>query len=372
MRKTVAALLCVLSLALVLCSCDGTFFSMKSEKIKNAKSLEDIADYLDKTKDNLVYSECADEDFKLYFEALACNQDEFFIVENGDEKYILFSYYFSGYSEIIYKVNSVVVDVDDQILRVDIDYTRAKVTGNSSYITSSVDCVLKLDSEVTSVLVGNGTTYKTLTPFDKGTIYVDGKVGIIDSELNITSPIIYDTIAELEPDYIENKYYKCSIGNDMGLMDSNYDVIIVPSYYNIGFVDNDKSGSDRFYVVSGKNSDRKTAIVDTNGVILQGFVDGEVYGDSSEVFDNYASQSLFCKTNNGARKYGVIDGSLNFIIEPIYQNITLFEAYSPDQFYVVENENNEFAVFDTAGLQQTEFVHTSVYEVQTDYIDSLH
>ena len=77
-----------------------------------------------------------------------------------------YSYYFSGYSEIIYKVNSVVVDVDDQILRVDIDYTRAKVTGNSSYIISSVDCVLKLDSEVTSVLVGDGTSYKTFTPFD--------------------------------------------------------------------------------------------------------------------------------------------------------------------------------------------------------------
>ncbi len=64
---------------------------------------------------------------------------------------------------------------------------------------------------------------------------------------------------------------------------------------------------------------------------------------------------------------GVINEDFEIVIEPKYKDISVWCEENENQFYVVENENEEFAVIDCKGVQQTDFEKTSIYDVQTKY-----
>ncbi|MBQ3692905.1 MAG: hypothetical protein II931_06270, partial [Clostridia bacterium] len=111
-------------------------------------------------------------------------------------------------------------------------------------------------------------------------------------------------------------------------------------------------------------------ILNQNEELIHDYIDGFI--DGNESFNNDVHQVVFGRMNGDVYLEGVLDDDLNVIIEPQYTSISVFEIESQkDQFYVVENDKGEFAVIDSSGKQQTEFKAASVYDVQTNYYNSL-
>ncbi len=129
---------------------------------------------------------------------------------------------------------------------------------------------------------------------------------------------------------------------------------------------------DRFAVtIHPDDSDiRKLGVVDGRNNLLYGSMDGFLSGTNN--FQNFAQQAVFGMRSSGQSvSYGVLDAQLNVIIPAEYDRITIWSEENENQFYVVEQGKDRYAVFDSRGKQMTPFEHSSVYDMQTAYFAKL-
>ena len=341
----------------------------EKDKIENAQTVYEISSLLTRTSDLLKYSECPnDDEFSMYFDLLGTH--DYFVMPYGDEKYVLFLYAFSGYGETLSSITEIVKEYDSPnegnlnlTVNNQIEYTEQD--GCFPEITSA-RCIVKLDKDIKSLSV-DGTAYNE---YKGGYINVGDRYGVADADLNIIVPIQYETIRDFETFGTDKHYYFIVSENGAGVMNENYETIISPKYENIFFVNDSK-----FVVGKGPRDEvglenAQIGILNQDEELIHEYIDGFI--DGSESFDNDVHQVVFGRMSGDKYLQGVIDDDLNIIIEPEYQNITVFKIeLQKDQFYVVENDKSEFAVIDSSGKQQTEFEPTSVYEVQTNYYESL-
>lgn len=347
----------------------ATLSKAESDSIANAQTAYELTSLLTRTSDLPKYSECnQDNDLYAYFDLLGAN--DYFIVSHEDEKYILFCYVYSGYGEELSSITDIEKVYDSENsgrlnLTAAKDIKTTEQTGCFPEITS-VRCIVKLEEDITSLYV-DGELY---SEYDGGYIQVNDKYGVVDSDLNIIVPIQYDTIRDFETFATDKQYYFTATEQGAGLMDENYKTILNPKYDNIFFVNDNKFivGKGPRDEVSLGNS--QIGILNKNEELIHNYIDGFI--DGNESFNNDVHQVVFGRMNGDVYLEGVLDDDLNVIIEPQYTSISVFEIESQkDQFYVVENDKGEFAVIDSSGKQQTEFKAASVYDVQTNYYNSL-
>lgn len=337
--------------------------------IKEAVTAYDVSAFLTKTADQMKYSECDnDSALSMYFDLLVLKGDEYYIADLDSERYLLFYCVYSGYGEKMTSITDVNKKYDADKLTVSItkEIVNTKQFGcEPDY--SYTKCIIKLENDITSLSV-DGRDY---CEYDGGFIRAADLWGVVDEELNVIVPIQYGTIRKLDEYRADDTYYYMTTDKGMGLMDAEFQTILQPIYSNIYFVKN-----DRFIVGKGPRdeiepNEWQIGIVDKNGDLLHEYIDGYINGYGS--FNNAARQAIFSKTDGDDYYEGVIDEELNIIIEPIYKDVRDFDAGAAEiRFYVVENNNGEFAVIDSSGKQQTEFEMTSVYEAQTKYRETLH
>lgn len=335
--------------------------------LANAKTVFDIADYLTKTSNALQYSECEKNDkLMLYFGVLLPVSKKYIIVTQNDEKYILFNYTYSDYGSVISNINGMEKSYgsDNLTIRIDksIDYVSQE---GCEPLWSDVNCIVKLEQDIDKLIVDE----QEYEEYSGGLLYVNGKYGVVDDNMNIIVPIKYDIIRDLDSPGSDRKYYFCHDENGSGVLDENYDIMLQPIYSNIFFINDNK-----FVVMKTKGdnnslSDYQIGIIDGNENLIHDYIDGFIDGGLS--FNNNAHQVVFGRMKGEKFLKGVIDDSLNVIIDPIYNDVAVFGSDMPYQFYVVENNKEKFAVIDSSGIQKTEFEGTSVYDVKTKYYESL-
>lgn len=341
----------------------------ESDKIENAQTVYEISSLLTKTSNLMKYSECTnDYELAMYFDLLGTH--DYFVVPCGDEKYVLFLYVYSEYGEILSSITEIQKEYDaanDGNLNITVDkqIEYSEQDGFAPEITSA-RCIVKLDKDIKSLSV-DGTAY---SEYNGGYIKVGERYGVADADLNIIVPIQYETIREFEAFGTDNHYYFIAAESGAGLMNENYEMIISPKYDNIFFVNDSK-----FVVGKGPRDEvslgnAQIGVLNQDEELIHEYIDGFI--DGSESFNNDVNQVVFGRMSGDRYLQGVLDDDLNIIIEPQYQNITVFNIEEQkDQFYVVENDKSEFAVIDSSGKQKMEFEPTSVYDVQTSYYELL-
>lgn len=378
MKKTFLRLMALTLITAALTGCGSASSKANSDSddihktevynaLANAKTVFDIADYLTKTSNALQYSECEKNDkLMLYFGVLLPVSKKYIIVTQNDEKYILFNYTYSDYGSVISNINGMEKSYgsDNLTIRIDksIDYVSQE---GCEPLWSDVNCIVKLEQDIDKLIVDE----QEYEEYSGGLLYVNGKYGVVDDNMNIIVPIKYDIIRDLDSPGSDRKYYFCHDENGSGVLDENYDIMLQPIYSNIFFINDNK-----FVVMKTKGdnnslSDYQIGIIDGNENLIHDYIDGFIDGGLS--FNNNAHQVVFGRMKGEKFLKGVIDDSLNVIIEPIYNDVAVFGSDMPYQFYVVENNKEKFAVIDSSGIQKTEFEGTSVYDVKTKYYESL-
>lgn len=192
--------------------------------------------------------------------------------------------------------------------------------------------------------------------FDKPTKY-----GYMDSNNKFTIPIEYDKITEFENSYYDevkrenvnidySKYleiYKSDTGRGIAsksgqiLVDCQYDTII-------------NYGENTFAV---DTKDNKIGIIDINGKLLKGFIDGSIYSGGSIVKPTFEEYTLFWLNKHA----GVIDRELNTIIEPTYDVLQkINEDYLQVTMY--SNDNNRNCYHGVIDLNNNIIVPINIFE----------
>ena len=346
-----------------------------ASEIASAKTLSDLKDRLNMTSDMLKYSECDDDDeFSAYFDLLALTDNDYIEVEKNDSKYFLFLYRHYGYGDIMENVNGIEKKYSDNTLSLELDkeFRETEHSGCEPDI-SCCRFIVRLDNNFDNLIV-DGREYQK---YNGGRLRVGDKYGMVDGEFNIRVPVIYDLIVNfplaednLNVSSLENvpMYYRICGDNGSGIVDDNYNIVLSPNYYNITYI-----GDDKYVVMIEKGEsnsieNNQIAVIDGNENIIHDYIGGFV---DANLPRNYARQMIFKRSVGGKNLSGVINEDFEIVIEPKYKDISVWCEENEDQFYVVENENEEFAVIDWRGVQQTDFEKTSVYEVQTAYHEKL-
>ncbi len=332
--------------------------------VKEASTAYDVASLLTNTASDMKYSECENDDsLDMYFDLLCVEYNKYYIAEQGGERYALFIYQYLGYGAVVTSITGLDKQYGSDGLSVAVSKEMKKIKQlGCEPDVSTVRCIVRLDREISSLTV-DGMAYSR---YDGGYICVGDLWGVVDENLDVIVPIQYDIIRELGTFNSDNPYYYMTTEAGMGLMDQEYRVLLEPAYGNIFFVND-----NRFVVTtpSGavKLTDSQIGVVDRNGDLICDYINGFI--DGSAHFNNAPCQAVFSRMgNNDNYLEGVVDSELNIIIEPIYNDVVPFNiGVSGDVFYVVENSNGEFAVFDSNGELQQPFEKTSVYDSKEKY-----
>ncbi len=336
--------------------------------VKEASTAYDVSSLLTDTASVMKYSECENDDsLDMYFDLLCGEYNEYYIAEQDGERYALFIYQYLGYGSVVTSITGLDKQYGSDGLSVAVSKEMKKIKQlGCEPDVSTVRCIVRLDREISSLTV-DGVAY---SKYDGGYICVGDLWGVVDENLKIIVPIQYDIIRELGTFNSDNPYYYMTTEAGMGLMDSEYRVLLEPAYGNIFFVND-----NRFVVTTpsgaAKFGDSQIGVVDRNGDLICDYIDGFI--DGSAHFDNAPCQAVFSRMgNNGMYLEGVVDSDLNIIIEPIYNDVVPFNiGVSGDVFYVVENSDGECAVFDSNGALQQPFEKTSVYDSKEKYYKQL-
>lgn len=309
-----------------------------------------------------------------YFEAVALADRQYCIAEEGGKTYLLMRYNFYGYGSTITAINKARKQYDGDGLTIYLDVKMNEKNSAGCFPNiSSFDCCFELEREVNKVAValeekGWETEYQ---PYSGGIFVRDGMYGVMDADLNEIVPAEYESIHKWGYSPSGTTFYYTRKEDANGLMDENFRQVLSNSYSNIVIVSENRfiamkeqKSSDSGSIPGGSNN-REIVALDAEENIL-----GEsIYGflDAYQIADNYAQQMVFGHFEGDHYFEGVIDADLNIIIEPVYKNVVMFDKTSENQFYVVQNSEDEYAVFDYRGIQRTEYAKTSVYDVQTSY-----
>ena len=314
--------------------------------LDNAESVYDITSLLTLYEDNILYSECKkDKDIHFYFDILSF--DEYIKVEHNGKEYLLFWYDFSSYGLVGTDVRS--IDKTYTGYRLDVDVNlKTKEYSSGGCFPNQTRCrmIVKMDQQVDYLFVA-GVQYHE---YDGGEVYVCGRRGVADEDLNFILPPIYEGIEELEtfePSYCPMLYRVFRDGKN-GVLDSDYNPVLSMSYDNIYYLN-----EDRFIVSISKDDDVKNdviALIDRDENILKQRK-GFLCADTDSNFYCFDGQIEFADPSYGPSwGFGVMDQELNTIIEPVYYSIFWVDGY-----YKVENHDNEVAHFNERGVQTTEF-----------------
>ena len=349
---------------------------IENAALADAKCFADVSQYMTLTKDFLKYSECnVAGAFDAYFDLLLLENDKYFVLEKDGETYLVFLYVYEDYGAFLKKVDDVKKVVQGRKLCISVskeikEYENMGCEPDVSYC----GCILKLDRAFDQLMVEN----REYAPYDGGMIRVMSRYGIVDEKLTVIVPIAYNLITRY-PIYVYDHagadslriYYKAIGDQGTALLDEQYHFILQPEYRTIYYV------SENCFLVTmqGNGSaglaDSKMKLVDAKGNALTGEMEGWISDSMSSFTQTYARQLQFSVWDEKDIFCGVLDENLHVVIEPVYKKITTFGSDTEHQFYVVENQAGEFAVFDIRGKQQTEFEKSSVYEVQTAYYNRL-
>lgn len=340
--------------------------------LSEAETFFDLAEYMTFTADDITYSECDDPAALMpYFDLLLFESDKYIIVTQGDASYVLFRYCYSDYSSVVSAVGGFGCTYRDGRLYLTIDKTVIPATDEGCEpLNTFVNCIVQLEEDIDGIVltdtVQNWEQTAEYSPYAGGWVQINKTFGVVDSELNFIVPVRYDHIfKEVAPD-TGKVYYRLS-RRDEGtvLTDETYTLVLHQLFRNICYVN-----ENRFVVLKGSGDDETIGLIDADETPLHDEIEGWLDGGWN-AFRNYAQQAVLVRPNGNKYLRGVVDSELNIIIEPIYEKITVFNADCADQFYVAENENGQFAVFDAAGVQKTDFTATSVYDVQTKYRETV-
>ena len=338
--------------------------SEQPETFRTARQVHELAQYMTATEQIMKISECPDDSsLSFYFDMLSGS--DYFIVTQGDTDYLLFLYSYSDYGRVIKKIKSISKSYEGDTLMLHVD----KTLKDTSYRGCKPDqsharCILRLDNPVSNILVDGSK----LSPYAGGFIRAGDRWGAVDKDLNIVLPVVYKGYYKL-PTYGDDVQVMYRIWNEegTGLIDGEYNEILPVRYGSVLYL------SPGCYVITkredGMNSSQ-LGVIDGDGNLLYGYTDGMLFGDSN--FQNYAQQAVYGITHSpDPPLYGVIDALMNIIIPPVYRNITMWSEETENQFYVVEQDKDCYAIFDASGTQKTEFQHSSVYEMQTAYYEQI-
>lgn len=332
----------------------------------SSQSIDDTTDDTDIVSGgSLRYSELSGNiDTEKYYTALANTDGRYFILEEDGQKYLLAVYNFYGYGSRISDIKKVDKKYDGDTLTViiDADISYFDSMGDEPEI-SRIECSLVLDRDVSSVMIGLENMEQDYYPYEGGIILKDDKYGVVDDALNEIVPAEYEHIMEWGYNPTESTFYYTRKNDANGLMDAEFNEVLSNSYSNILIVNENKFIAMRNYDEEDRNYEIILLDGDENelGPSIRGFI------DAYQIFNNPAKQAIFGRYEGDNFYEGVLDEDLNVIIEPTFISVEMFNYSEDNQFYVVENADGEFAVYDCNGDKKTEFENTSVYDVQTKY-----
>ena len=151
----------------------------------------------------------------------------------------------------------------------------------------------------------------------------------------------------------------------MGLIDNNGDFVLSEKYSSIVCID-----EDRFFVEKEEDGKSMLGIVDSNEKPVKDYIPGSIEMQST-LSGNYVNQYIYsCETADGWKK-GVVDGDLNIIIKPEYEEIAEYEFDSPKVYYAVKNSRGKTAVIGNDGELKTGFDYDEMYDASEAYIASM-
>lgn len=287
--------------------------------------------------------------------------NEYYMFEDGGQKYILFKMSKEAYKPQKVEIKSAKIHTksytEDKKLSINVS-VEADITKQDEETTNDINIfnedsiflVQKISNDCTGLVVNNIEYIK----FEGGKVTdkETQKVGYIDSNSNMIIPTEYSNIEEMNDSYYNVqsnskeqidytnylKIYKNGVG--YGIATKEGKILIECQYSTIVNFD-----AYTFAVTRGDEINSKIGIVDLYGNVIQEFKDGGIFDDSAE-FEKYAIVTL----NN---KKGVMDRNLNVIVPIQYDKITMrnFEEDSGNGTkYLFATENNgQYEVFDENG-----------------------
>lgn len=310
--------------------------------LANAKSVYDLAPRMNMNEDKLLYSECRhDEDLHFYFDVLGF--DEYIKVNYKGKDYALLYYDFNSYGLIATDIKSVKKSYSDQALNVEVK-VKTKESPSTGCFSNQTKCrlILKLDQDVSSIFVMD----RPYTEYNGGHVFICGKEGILDKDLQFLVPPVYDGIFDL-PTFEESNcpmYYRVFKDGHNGVLDNNYNPVLSNNYANVYYINEDK------FIVGTDNPDptlEEIYIVDSNENIIKR-TKGFLSASDDSRFYCADGQIKFADPSYGPMwGFGVMDQDLNIIIEPVYYNI-----FWNDGHYMVEDHDFNKLYFDIYGNER--------------------
>ncbi len=290
--------------------------------LENAKSVYDLASYMTLNEDLMLYSECKhDKDLHFYFDVLSF--DEYIKVNYKGKDYALLYYDYSSYGTVVTDIKSVDKSYSAGSLDLEID-VKTKEVSHMGDFPDRTRCrlILKLDQDVSSINVMG----RPFNEYSGGNVFICGKEGIVDKDLNFVLPPVYDGIYELYTFEESNcpMYYRVFRDGGNGVLDNNYNQVLSNSYGNIYYINEDK------FIVGTNQSDpalEEILILDGNENVIKK-TNGFLCADSDSTFYCAEGHIKFCDTTSGDTwGEGVMDQDLNVIIEPIFYDIYFLDGY---------------------------------------------
>ena len=309
--------------------------------LANAGSVYDLAPLMTMNEDKLLYSECRhDKDLHFYFDVL--NFDEYIKVNYKGKDYALLYYDFSSYGLVVKDIKSVKKTYSGQSLNVEVNVkTKEKPIDGCFPNTTKCRLILKLDQNVSSINVMD----RPFNEYSGGRVFICGKEGIVDKDLQFLVPPVYDGIFDLTTFEESNcpMYYRVFKDGNNGVLDNNYEPVLSINYGNIYYINEDKFIVGKYYSDSTQD---EIYILDSNENIIK-----KAKGFLSSVDDSrfYCAegQIKFADPSCGDMwGFGVMDQELNTIIEPAY-----FSIYWLGTRYKIEDLEFNELYFDVSGNQ---------------------
>lgn len=326
----------------------------EQEMIDSAATAFDISSLLTRQAGRMRYAECEDYNpFLWYFDLLPGK--EYYIVESGGEKYVLFVYMFDSHNEKLVSVSNVEKQYNGDSLSLTVSREMKQQNNGFGFVTpppvtNCVNCIVRLEKDISSLTV-DGEDY---TEYEGSRVCFKERYGMVDKDLNIVVPIKYNSIHDVTAYNSSVLYYYIQTDEGAGVMDSQYNIVLEPVYDRVCLINDDRFAVMKYGGNNDLQSDDEIGIVDRNGNLIHEYIKGWLNGSAD--FKNKPRQEVFSRCDdNGNWHSGVIDSNLNIIIEPKYDFLREWQVGAHGFVYYARMDNGEQAYFDINGKQITPF-----------------
>lgn len=333
--------------------------------IDSAADTYDISSLFTRMAGYMRYTECEDYSPLLWHFDLLPDK-EYYIVESGGEKYVLFHNTYEAFKERVDSITNVEKQYDGDSLSLTIYREIKKISSGCAPVSSPANYIIRFEKDISSLTV-DGEEY---TEYDGGYISFKERCGMVDKNLNIVVPIKYDYIQDVVAYDSGNLYYYIKSDEGKGVMDSQYNILVELIYGDVYLVND-----DRFAVLKYRRNDapqniNQIGLVDRNGNLIHEYIEGNLAYSAD--FNNKPHQTEFARRGDNGKFYsGVIDSDLNIIIEPKYDFFRERQIGSESFGYYVRLENGEQAFFNLDGKQITPFEKGEIIDYYEKYPDRL-